>query len=62
LGKEVEAVATALIKNLARHVDEEVTIQGWLYNLRSSGKIMFLIVRDGTGLMQGVLVKKEVGE
>ncbi|MDR3565443.1 MAG: asparagine--tRNA ligase [Negativicutes bacterium] len=55
-------MSTALIKNLARHVGEEVTVQGWLYNLRSSGKIMFLIVRDGTGLMQGVLVKKEVGE
>lgn len=55
-------MTTALIKNLSRHVETQVTVQGWLYNLRSSGKIMFLIVRDGTGLMQGVLVKKEVGE
>lgn len=55
-------MATALIKNLAKHVGEEVTIQGWLYNFRSSGKISFLIVRDGTGLVQGVMVKKEVGE
>jgi asparaginyl-tRNA synthetase len=52
----------ALIKNLARHVGEEVTIQGWLYNIRSSGKISFLIVRDGTGMVQGVMVKKEVGD
>jgi asparaginyl-tRNA synthetase len=52
----------ALIKNLSRHVGQEVTVQGWLYNLRSSGKIAFLIVRDGTGLVQGVMVKQEVGE
>ena len=55
-------MTTALIRNLANHVGEEVTVQGWLYNLRSSGKIMFLILRDGTGLVQGVLAKKEVGE
>ena len=55
-------MTTALIKNLARHVGTEVTVQGWLYNTRSSGKIQFLIIRDGTGLVQCVLVKKEVGE
>lgn len=52
----------ALIKNLNQHVGQEVTVQGWLYNKRSSGKIQFLIVRDGSGLMQAVMVKKEVGE
>lgn len=51
-----------LIRHLGKHVGEEVTIQGWLYNKRSSGKIQFLIVRDGTGLVQGVLVKKEAPE
>ncbi|ABO49815.1 asparaginyl-tRNA synthetase [Desulforamulus reducens MI-1] len=51
-----------LIRHLGKHVDEEVSIQGWLYNKRSSGKIQFLIVRDGTGLVQGVLVKKEAPE
>ncbi len=55
-------MATALIKNLGRHIGETVTVQGWLYNFRSSGKISFLIVRDGTGLVQGVMVKKEVGD
>ncbi len=49
-----------LIKNLNRYVKQEVAIQGWLYNQRSSGKIMFLILRDGSGLVQGVMVKKEV--
>ena len=46
-----------LIKNLSRHVGEEVEIRGWLFNKRSSGKIAFLIVRDGSGVVQGVLLK-----
>lgn len=53
---------TALIKNLSRYVGEQVTVQGWVYNLRSSGKIAFIILRDGSGLMQGVTLKQEVGE
>jgi asparaginyl-tRNA synthetase len=55
-------LTTALIKNLGRHVGETVTVQGWLYNFRSSGKISFLIVRDGSGLVQAVMMKKEVGD
>lgn len=51
-----------LIKHLGRHTGREVLIRGWLYNKRSSGKIVFLIVRDGTGLVQGVVVKQEAGE
>lgn len=50
------------IENLADHVGREVTISGWLYNKRSSGKIRFLIVRDGTGLLQGVIVKQNVSD
>jgi asparaginyl-tRNA synthetase len=50
------------IENLADYVGKEVTIAGWLYNKRSSGKIRFLIVRDGTGLLQGVIVKQNVTE
>lgn len=42
------------IEELPRHVGEEVCLQGWLYNLRSSGKIHFLIVRDGSGFVQVV--------
>lgn len=53
---------SVLIKHLGRHTGQEVQVRGWLYNKRSSGKIVFLIVRDGTGLVQGVVVKKEVGE
>jgi asparaginyl-tRNA synthetase len=50
------------VRRLGDHVGEEVTICGWLYNRRSSGKIQFLQVRDGTGIVQGVLVKGRVPE
>lgn len=53
---------TALIKNLSRHAGEQVTVQGWVYNKRSSGKIIFLIIRDGSGLMQAVVAKQDMGE
>lgn len=42
------------IENLGAHVGEEVTLKGWLYNSRSGGKIVFLIIRDGTGICQCV--------
>jgi asparaginyl-tRNA synthetase len=50
------------IENLQSHVGESVTLRGWLYNKRSSGKIRFLVMRDGTGLVQGVLVKANLSE
>jgi asparaginyl-tRNA synthetase len=50
------------IENAGEFEGKEMTIKGWLYNKRSSGKIHFLILRDGTGLMQAVLIKKEVPE
>ncbi len=48
------------IAELADHVGETVELRGWLYNKRSSGRISFLLVRDGTGVVQGVLVRSEV--
>ncbi len=48
------------VRDLPRHVGEEATVQGWLYNLRSKGKIHFLQVRDGTGIVQGVVGKGDV--
>jgi asparaginyl-tRNA synthetase len=42
------------------YIGKEVTIKGWVYNLRSSGKILFILLRDGTGLMQCVMAKSEV--
>lgn len=50
------------IADAARHVNETVEIPGWLYNLRKSGKIVFPILRDGTGLMQCVAVKSQLPE
>ena len=50
------------IENIGGHVGEEVTLKGWVYNKRSSGKIRFLLLRDGTGLVQCVFLKKEIPE
>lgn len=48
------------IKDIGQHVGQTVELRGWLYNKRSSGKIQFLLVRDGTGIIQGVMLKNEV--
>jgi asparaginyl-tRNA synthetase len=53
---------TVRIKDLAQHVGERVTINGWLYNKRTSGKLQFPIIRDGSGYLQCVVSKKEVSE
>ncbi|HFE64447.1 MAG TPA: asparagine--tRNA ligase, partial [Caldithrix sp.] len=50
------------IEDIAKHVNEEVIIAGWLFNKRSSGKIQFLLVRDGTNIIQCVVVKNAVSE
>jgi asparaginyl-tRNA synthetase len=55
-------MATIQISDLRTHVGETVTLRGWVVTTRSSGKIAFLVIRDGTGTMQGVLSKKEVPE
>src|SRR5580704_3402414 len=48
------------IEELAQHVGETVTIRGWLYHRRSSGKLHFLEVRDGSGIVQCVVSKQNV--
>jgi asparaginyl-tRNA synthetase len=48
------------IDRLGEHVGAEVTLRGWLYNLRSKGKIHFLLVRDGTGICQCLAFSNEV--
>ncbi len=50
---------TITIDQGTRFIGEEVLIKGWLYNKRSSGKILFLEFRDGTGVIQGVLTKAD---
>lgn len=51
-----------LIKEVGKFVGQEVTVKGWLYNKRSSGKIKFLILRDGTGYLQCIFFKGAVSE
>src|ERR1035438_2954449 len=48
------------VDELAKHVGETVTVRGWLYHRRSSGKLHFLEVRDGTGTVQCVVFKGNV--
>jgi asparaginyl-tRNA synthetase len=55
-------MAAVEISGLRAHVGETVTVRGWVMTTRSSGKIAFAVVRDGSGYVQGVLSKKEVPE
>ena len=48
------------IREIASHAGQEVAVQGWLYNLRESGKLLFPLFRDGTGVIQGVVAKSAV--
>lgn len=50
------------IKDLEQFENQEVELRGWVYNIRSIGKIWFVILRDGTGLLQGVVVKGEASD
>jgi asparaginyl-tRNA synthetase len=53
-------VGYAYIEDVGKHEGHEVTLRGWLYNKRSSGKLHFLLIRDGTGILQCVIFKKDV--
>ncbi|HEX4913000.1 MAG TPA: amino acid--tRNA ligase-related protein, partial [Vicinamibacterales bacterium] len=53
---------TTTIEKIGEHEGQTVTIKGWLHNRRSSGKIHFLVVRDGTGFLQVVMGKRDVDE
>ncbi|MFQ6112550.1 MAG: asparagine--tRNA ligase [bacterium] len=50
------------IADVSKHVGKEVRIYGWLYNKRSSGKLWFLLIRDGTGIIQAVAFRGGVDE
>src|SRR5699024_1594803 len=58
-GYRMEHISIIDSKN---HVDKEVQIKGWVANKRSSGKIAFLELRDGSAFFQGIVLKNEVGE
>src|ERR1700746_104385 len=49
----------ATISDIGKHEGQTVALRGWLYNLRESGKLLFPIFRDGTGILQGVVSQKE---
>ena len=53
-------MTSARISELASHAGQSVTVRGWVTHLRSSGKVAFVVLRDGTGLLQTVLVKNAV--
>ena len=55
-------VPTIRIEQIGDYVGQQVTIQGWLYNSTRKGKLMFLRLRDGSGLTQGVAFRPEVGD
>jgi asparaginyl-tRNA synthetase len=57
-----ESAPIATIASLSRHEGQTVTLRGWLYNLRASGKLLFPIFRDGTGTIQGIVPKAAVPE
>jgi asparaginyl-tRNA synthetase len=50
------------ISEIGAHLGEEITLKGWLYNKRSSGKLGFLEIRDGSGIVQAIVSKKDVAE
>jgi len=50
------------VKDLAKHLGEEISLRGWVRNIRSSGKLLFIIFRDGTGEVQSVAFKPDLGE
>ena len=53
-------MTSARISELASHAGQSVTVRGWVTQLRSSGKVAFVVLRDGTGVLQTVLVKNAV--
>src|ERR1700691_2691161 len=56
----IPASPVTTIATLGQHEGQSVTLRGWLYNLRESGKLLFPIFRDGTGTIQGVAHVKSV--
>jgi len=57
-----ESAPIATIASLSQHEGQTITLRGWLYNLRASGKLLFPIFRDGTGTIQGIVPKAAVSE
>jgi len=56
------AAPVTTIADIGKHEGHSITLRGWLYNLRASGKLLFPIFRDGTGTIQGIVPKAAVPE
>src|SRR6201996_826792 len=57
---ETATPVVTTIREIGQHEGQTVTIRGWLYNLRASGKLLFPIFRDGSGIIQAVVAKQQV--
>jgi len=62
MSPETVSAPITTIAEIGQHVGESVTLRGWLYNLRASGKLLFPIFRDGTGTIQGIVPKAAIPE
>ena len=62
MSNEANTAPIATIASLSAYEGQTVTLRGWLYNLRASGKLLFPIFRDGTGTIQGIVPKAAVPE
>src|ERR1700686_189222 len=62
MSNETRTAPIATIASLADHEGQSITLRGWLYNPRASGKLLFPIFRDGTGTIQGIVPKAAVPE
>ncbi len=62
MSNEAVTAPLATIASLAQYEGQTVTLRGWLYNIRSSGKLLFPTFRDGTGTIQGIVPKAAVPE
>ena len=58
----IQSAPLTTIAEIGQHVGQTVTLRGWLYNLRASGKLLFPIFRDGSGTIQGIVPKAAVPE
>ena len=62
MSNEANPTPIATIASLSQHEGQSITLRGWLYNIRSSGKLLFPTFRDGTGTIQGIVPKAAVPE
>src|SRR5580698_4767005 len=62
MSTEITSAPVTTIATLGQHEGQTITLRGWLYNLRSSGKLLFPTFRDGSGTIQGIVPKAAVAE